>query len=385
MLVRSSLWTPSSGWSVPLPATPDAAVQLVLSFGPVEPPDSAWFASIAERFPAAQHLYASGGGQIAAGAVDDEHTVVTAVAFDRASVHPVLRDGVDVDSSRAFGAEIGTELAAIPGLRHVLIFAEGIGMNAAGFLDGLNPMLPPGVKVSGGLASNGILLTRSVIGLNGMPIPNRVVALGLVGESLLIGTGSVGGWDFFGPERIVTRATVAEVFELDGERALDVYRRYLGEFAKELPGSGLLFPLAVRTSKDGPVSVRTLLAINEEAGSMRFAGDIPRGSIVRLMRTTTDRLIDGAGQAAELAHEGMAEGLADGSSALTICISCIGRRAVMRSRVDEEIEEVVRLSGSTTVVGFYSNGEIAPPTDGREFATAVLHNQTMTVTTITEI
>jgi hypothetical protein len=380
MLVRSSIWTPTSGWSVPLPTSPDSSVQLVLSFGPVDPPDSAWFATVAERYPAAQHLYASGGGQIASGTVDDAHTVVTTVSFDQATVHPVLRSGVDVESSRAIGADMGAELATIVGLRHVLIFAEGIGMNAAAFLDGLNPTLPPGVKVTGGLASNGIVLTGSVIGLNDTPISGRVVALGLVGESLHVGTGSVGGWTFFGPERIVTRSTVAEVFELDGERALDVYARYLGDFAKELPGSGLLFPLEVRAFKDGPISVRTLLAINEAEGSMRFAGDIPTGSIVRLMRTTTDKLIDGAGQAAELAHDG----LVDGGSALTLCISCIGRRAVMRSRVEEEIEEVARLSGSSTVVGFYSNGEIAPPTDGREFATAVLHNQTMTVTTISE-
>lgn len=380
MLVRSSIWTPAAGWSVPLPAAPDASVQLVLSFGPVEPPDSAWFATIAERFPAAQHLYASGGGQIALSAVDDEHTVVTTVSFDRATVRPVIRDGVEVANSRTVGADIGAELSTIAGLRHVLIFAEGIGMNAAGFLDGLNPMLPPGVKVTGGLASNGIVLTRSVIGLNDTPTSGRVVALGLVGESLVIGTGSVGGWDSFGPDRIVTRSTVAEVYELDGERALDVYSRYLGDFAKELPGSGLLFPLAVRSCKDGPISVRTLLGINAAEGSMRFAGDIPTGSVVRLMRTTTDKLIDGAAQAAELAHDG----LADGSSALTLCISCIGRRAVMRSRVEEELEEVARLSGSSTVVGFYSNGEIAPPTDGREFTAAVLHNQTMTVTTISE-
>ncbi|WP_411278979.1 FIST signal transduction protein [Gemmatimonas sp.] len=384
MRVGSSLWTPTSGWSVPLPETPNATVQLVLSFGPVEPPDKAWFAAIADRYPAAEHVYASGGGQIANGAVDDCQTVVTTVAFRHATVRPVIRDGVDVDNSRAMGSEIGTELAAITGLRHVLIFAEGIGMNAAGFLDGLNPLLPPGVKVTGGLASNGIRLTRSVIGLNDTPTTGRIVALGFVGESLRIGTGSVGGWDYFGPERIVTRSTVANVFELDGERALDVYARYLGDFAKELPGSGLLFPLEVRAYKDGPVSVRTLLAIDEAAGSMRFAGDIPTGSIVRLMRTTTDKLIDGAAQAAELANKGIADGLVEGDSTLTLCISCIGRRAVMRSRVEEEIEEVGRLSGSSTVVGFYSNGEIAPPTDGREFATAVLHNQTMTVTTISE-
>ena len=380
MLVRSSMWTPTSGWSTPLPAEPDATVQLVLSFGPVDAPDSVWFATVAERFPAAQHLYASGGGQIANSAVDDAHTVVTAVSFDQGSVHPVHRNGVDVENSRAVGADMGAELATIVGLRHVLIFAEGIGMNAAAFLDGLNPTLPPGVKVTGGLASNGIVLTRSVIGLNDTPSTGRVVALGLAGESLHIGTGTVGGWVSFGPERIVTRSTVAEVFELDGERALDVYARYLGDFAKELPGSGLLFPLAVQAGKDAPMSVRTLLGIDSAAGSMRFAGDIPTGSIVRLMRTTTDKLIDGAAQAAELAHDG----LTASDATLTLCISCIGRRAVMRSRVEEELEEVVRLSGSSTVIGFYSNGEIAPPTDGREFATAVLHNQTMTVTTLSE-
>jgi len=78
-----------------------------------------------------------------------------------------------------------------------------------------------------------------------------------------------------------------------------------------LPGSGLLFPLEVRACKNAPVSVRSLLGIDEAEGFMRFAGDIPTGSIMRLMRTTTDKRIDGAAQAAELAHEGIAD---DGSS-----------------------------------------------------------------------
>ena len=180
--------------------------------------------------------------------------------------------------------------------------------------------------------------------------------------------------------RTVTRAGVAEVFELDGERALDTYKRYLGDFASELPGSALLFPLAVRSAPDGPVAVRTILALDEATGAMRFAGDIPQGSTVRLMRTTTDRLIDGAGQAAALARQG----LPDGVPSLALCVSCIGRRAVMRSRVEEELEEVAHALGTDAVVGFYSNGEVAPPSDGRGHWQAVLHNQTMTVTALAE-
>jgi hypothetical protein len=112
---------------------------------------------------------------------------------------------------------------------------------------------------------------------------------------------------------------------------------------------------------------------------LRFAGDIPVGSRVRLMRTNSDKLLDGAAQAASIARTSGSDG-----ESLALCISCIGRRAVLRTRVDEEIDEVARESGSAVVVGFYSNGEIAPPSDGREFAQAVLHNQTMTVTTIRE-
>jgi hypothetical protein len=380
MRVQRFVWSPTDSWSTALPSTPDDQPQLILTFGSVDAPDAHWFAQIAALWPQAQHVYCSGGGQIVDGTVDDDRAVVTVVQFDRATVHAVVRDEANLHNSASLGDEIGQALAGTPDLNHVLVFAEGLVLNAAAFIAALNSALPTTVKVSGGLASNGIALTRNAVGLNGPPSAGRIVAIGLAGESLVIGTGSVGGWDFFGPERVVTRSETAVVYELDGENALSVYKRYLGEFASELPGIALLFPLAVWTHADGPVAVRTILAIDEDTGALRFAGDIPEGSTVRLMRTTTDKLIDGAASAARLAAN-----LADAvAPSLTLCISCIGRRAVMRSRVEEELDEVVLASGHAPVIGFYSNGEIAPPTDGRTFAQAVLHNQTMTVTTIGE-
>jgi hypothetical protein len=137
------------------------------------------------------------------------------------------------------------------------------------------------------------------------------------------------------------------------------------------------------------VAVRTCIGVDEAAGTLRFAGDMPEGATVRLMRTTPDKLVDGAARAAALARAGTATAATAADTAamdsLTLCVSCIGRRAVMRSRIEEEIEEVVRESGNAAVVGFYSNGELAPPSDGRDFGHAVLHNQTMTVTTLCEL
>lgn len=380
MRVRHLTWTSDGGWSA-APGPEEARAQLVLSFGPAHAPPEHWFEQVSTHAPTARHVYVSGGGQIVNGLVEDETVVVTFVAFERASVHPVLVEHATVSSSERIGATVGEQLRGVADLRHVLVFTEGITFNGAAFLRGLNPLLPAGVRVSGGMASNGLALSRSVIGLDGPPAAGRVVALGLAGTSLLVGTGSVGGWDFFGPERIVSRADGSLLQELDGERALDVYKRYLGHFVDELPGSAMLFPLAVRETRDGPLAVRTCLGVDEAEGTLRFAGDIPTGSLVRLMRTTPDKLVDGAARAAVIARPPADSG----SPSLTLCVSCIGRRAVMRSRVEEEVDEVTRESGSSIVVGFYSNGEIAPPSDGRDFGDAVLHNQTMTVTTLSEL
>ena len=52
---------------------------------------------------------------------------------------------------------------------------------------------------------------------------------------------------------------------------------YLGEYANELPRSGLTFPLSLRTSNPDDSIVRTLLDVNEEEKSLTFAGNMQEG------------------------------------------------------------------------------------------------------------
>jgi hypothetical protein len=206
-----------------------------------------------------------------------------------------------------------------------------------------------------------------------------VVAAGLYGDSVAVGHGSKGGWDNFGPERLVTRSQGNILFELDGRPALQLYKEYLGELADGLPATGLLFPLALRSDAEEEKSlVRTILAVDEAAQSLTFAGDVPQGSLARLMRANFDRLIDGASEAGALAAK---SAVAHDGDVLAIAISCVGRRLVLGQRAEEEIEATLEmLPDGTRQIGFYSYGEISPfalgPCD--------LHNQTMTLTTIRE-
>jgi hypothetical protein len=66
---------------------------------------------------------------------------------------------------------------------------------------------------------------------------------------------------------------------------------------------------------------------------------------------------------------------------LSIAISCVGRRLVLGERSEEEVEAALAaLPSGTEQVGFYSYGEISPYAMG----TCDLHNQTMTLTTLSE-
>ena len=125
--------------------------------------------------------------------------------------------------------------------------------------------------------------------------------------------------------------------------------------------------------------IRTILGIDEAIGSLTLAGDIAEGCYLRLMHATNDSLVDGAHEAA------ISTGVDGQSSAqhLALLVSCVGRKLVMGARVDEEVEAVTAvLGGNVRVAGFYSYGEISPGSD--DSAGSDLHNQTMTITHLTE-
>ncbi|MEK7277154.1 MAG: FIST C-terminal domain-containing protein, partial [Chloroflexota bacterium] len=205
-----------------------------------------------------------------------------------------------------------------------------------------------------------------------------VAALGIYGDHIKVGYGSLGGWDSFGPERLITKSKGNVLFELDGKSALELYKQYLGDHAQGLPATGLLFPLSLRVAEDDTPVVRTILAVSEPEQSMTFAGDVPEGSYARLMKANFDRLVDGAIGAAQTTYQAVGSATPD----LAILISCVGRKLILKQRIEEEVEGVREVLGEKAVLaGFYSYGEISPFTPG---AKCELHNQTMTITTFSE-
>lgn len=330
-------------------------------------------------FPAALRVGCSTAGEISAEGVSDDTCVVTAVRFDKTTLVESSTRLANMDDSQAAGARLARQLP-LDGLRAVLLLGQGVAINGSALIAGMADILGAQIPITGGLAGDAAAFKESWV-LDKTGVHNdQLVCVGLYGDSLSFSHGSFGGWSPFGPARRVTRCENNVLFELDGQPALDVYKRYLGEHAKDLPASGLLFPLAMLGSDHEDVGlIRTILGIDEAAGSLTLAGDIDPAGYLRLMHASTDALVDGAEAAAQAARKMFDS---DGQG-LALLVSCVGRKLVMGGRVDEEVEAVGDVFGQGAVLaGFYSNGEISPFTRNAE---CKLHNQTMTITYLAEM
>jgi hypothetical protein len=353
--------------------------RLVLIFGASACISSpALFKKISEAYPQAEILLSSTSGEIMNESVYDDSVVVTAIQFDKTIVRSAKTNIKNHSNSYDTGKYLMEQLQAAD-LANVFVISDGTHINGSELVAGFNEKNKRNIPVTGGLAGDAARFSETFVGLNEVPSGGNVVALGFYGSNLLIGHGSFGGWDEFGRERSITRSNKNVLYEIDGRSALDLYKEYLGPYVDELPGSALLFPLSMRENDSCENVVRTILSIDEKEKSMTFAGNLPEGSKVRLMKANFDNLIGGSSTAATHSFES----LSGQKPELAILISCVGRKLILQERVDEEVQAAKDIFGAhTTITGFYSYGEISPfnPASTK----CELHNQTMTITTFSE-
>lgn len=360
----------------------DSKSTLVLIFACEEAkiPEEFW-RSLQSSFTHSVVMGCSTAGEIHHDMVYEDSLVMSVCQFEATELKVAYESVAGNEDSYEAARRLAEQLKG-HALKHVFVLSDGLNVNGSELVSGFNNALDSSISVSGGLAGDGSRFQSTWLLCDGVPCSRKIAGVGFYGESLVVGYGSMGGWDLFGVQRRVTRSQNNVLYELDGKPALALYKEYLGDRASELPASGLLFPLAILQDDQDPI-VRTILSIDEEQQAMVFAGDIPQGCRVALMRANFERLIDGAEGASLLTHERLkANGEQNYSDILTIAISCVGRKLVLGSHTEDELEAVLdKMPDKTSQIGFYSYGEIAKHNSGK----CELFNQTMTLTTLTEV
>lgn len=328
-----------------------------------------------EQFPRVPLVGCSTAGSIDGHFLRETGSVVQFLHLDKGEMRARWVQ-LEPEGSDEAGRALARQLDS-PDLQHIIVLSDGLKVNGTALVQGLAAIVGQRVSITGGLAGDGDRFRKTwVYNSEGSAQSETICGIGLYKPVWEIGFGSMGGWTAFGLERLVTRSKGNVLYEIDGQPALDLYKSYLGDRSADLPASGLLFPLSIRTNADDRPVVRTILGIDETQRSLIFAGDIPQGSYAKLMNASVDRLLRGAGSAAQTAVEGMEE-----SPEWVLLVSCVGRKLVLKQLVEEEIEWVESVVQSGAISGFYAYGEIAPFEQG---LACDLHNQTMTITTFRE-
>ncbi|RFC34426.1 MAG: putative conserved protein, contains FIST-N domain [Candidatus Nitrotoga sp. MKT] len=371
MKVSQIRWSEKTGWERTSNFFADADLVLVFADNDYFQTDNCYI-QLQKMFLQAHIIGCSTSGNVMGVTISDGDVVATVVKLERSNIKMAL---IDLDSGTET-KELGVSLMAKlvdSDLRHVIVLSDGQKVNGSDLARGLNQA---GIPVTGGLAGDGERFGETWVMADAPAKTKRIAALGFYGD-VTIKSGCFAGCEEFGAKRTITKSKENVIYEIDGEPALDLYKKYLGEQAKELPASGLRFPLSIQASTGDKAVIRTLLAVDEVSHSLTFAGDTPQGHLCKLMRTNLDSLIESAGLAATEAQP--ASQIATG---LCLLVSCVGRRLVMGQMTEDELDIVQEKLGTETfITGFYSYGELAPFSDVMQ---CQLHNQTMTLTTIYE-
>ena len=355
-----------------------AKCQLVFAFGSSDQlllPEN--LDPIRSAYPNADLVTASTAGEIIRDGVYDNSIVATAIELEQSTLKCVQTHISEHVSSFDAGLFLKEQLQS-DDLSGIFIISDGLMVEGSELVRGFNHENTKNIPITGGLAGDAARFQNTYTSLNEAPGKGNIIAVGFYGDHMHIGHGSLGGWDEFGYERTITRSDKNVLFEVDEEKALDLYKRYLGSFAEQLPGSALMFPLSMRVPGADKYLIRTILATDDNESAMIFAGNMPQGSTVRMMRGDIQKLI----RASATAAKESVESLKNRKPQLTLMLSCVGRKIIMDKKVEEEVlaaEEI--LDGDCAVAGFYTYGGLSPFGVGTP---CELHNQTMTITTFSE-
>ncbi|EAQ40441.1 hypothetical protein MED134_06789 [Dokdonia sp. MED134] len=338
--------------------------------------DAVIYEEVRSLFPDGHLIFGSSSGEIVAGAVNDEHITITAIEFEKTRFEVQTTSIIEAHNDSEQAGRTVVEKLSKEGLKHIFVISEGSSVNGSALTKGMQEAAPD-VLITGGLCGDDARFERTLASYNQQPKEGEIIVIGFYGETFEASFSIYGGWTPFGPERLITKSEGNVLYEIDGKPALDLYKRYLGDKAAELPGSALIYPLNVKSQENEQSFVRTILNIDEEQNAMILAGDVPEKATVQLMMTNMDNIAVASETAASRAMEGRKT-----PPELALLISCIGRKLVLDQRVEEEVDEVMSVIGNdTTIAGMYSYGEIAPFYGEHS---CKLHNQTMTITLISE-
>ncbi len=354
-------------------ACPDAlgSPDLVLAFLPVAPETEAILACLAQTWPGSLRLGCESSRQIAEGAKTRGGCLLLFRMENPA--HRVRARVIEGRERGSLPAEEAVDEAVreLSSADTLLFLSDGLRFPIQWLLDQLRRRFASAMP-----AAFGTLASQP---LSGCETGARVFhdrrlytsACVLVGfEGVGLATHLARDWQPASPVYTVSAARGRELLAIDGEPAVEWYRRFFtvdGKLAP-MPDTAYSFPLII----EGPDPARrglyrSLRVFDRPNGGATFWADLRQGDQVRLAIR---------GPSAPGWSEEQLSALATRAEA-ALLFACIGRTLVLGEEHRGESQRVKNALGSTCLAGCYTFGEIALPVHGDSSGEGVVHhNQT---------
>ena len=253
----------------------------------------------------------------------------------------------------------------------LLLLTDGLTRDQREIARGAYEVTTAVIPFVGGAAADNLTWNNTHTFGEGRVLSRAIVAVWINSERPM-GVSVDHGWRPAGKPMLVTRAEGTVVHELDGTPALAAYLAEQGgslertdvEFFRKVMSNPVGLPNA-----RGRYDVRQLHAFLPEGGGINFNTGVSEQSILQVMSTDDDALIEGARRAAEDAVRQLT-----GKARLALVFSCGSRVPLLGDRIRDEVTAISSALDGVPVCGFYTFGEFA-----RTTGSSGVHNSSVAV------
>ncbi|MCK9594146.1 MAG: FIST N-terminal domain-containing protein [Candidatus Omnitrophica bacterium] len=297
--------------------------------------------------------------------------------------------GIKTKPPREAGEEIGDKLLC--GLKNNtrglgLLFFDRLVEDGPNIISGLQDHLGRSFPCWGVFPSDHFHPIRTSLYFNQSIVTDGCAGI-VLGGRISCGAGMKHGWKPLGKPHSVSAAEANIIKKIDGQPAVKLYEEYLAcdlnRLKKEIKTLSISYPIGVFAPGETEYILRNVHNVTDD-GSLICQGNIPEGSMIRLMISTKETCLKAAYAAVAEAVNNVSNPMLKFSktktSQLAIAFSSFSRYNLLRRDTNRELE-IIResLAPNTPIIGLYSGCQLAPLTALGYRGQSYLHNQTISV------
>ena len=286
------------------------------------------------KIPDSKIIGTSTTGEILNGKILENSISLSFSLFDETNIEILYSKKCDYSQ----GAKIASEFIK-EDTKVVIAFAESLKTDTESFLNGFSSLNKKVILCGGNAGDNYRFKQVYLICENEIHFEGIVLAT-LNSKTLIASNNYILEWFPIGKEMIVTKAFNNILYEIDGIKTIDIYKKYLGEDSiKDIS----LYPFI--KVENGVEIARTVLGLGEN-GSIIYAGHFKAGDKIRFAIGNINSIKNRAINLQNKIKQNPVEA--------TYIYSCAVRKIFMQEHAGYEFERVEDISPTC---GFFTYGE----------------------------